>query len=48
MSVPLYPNQCPTCGAEPNKPCRTLKTKRVTDTHLARIDARYSAKTKET
>lgn len=36
MSRTIYFNWCPTCGAEPRKPCRTLKTKRVTDTHAAR------------
>lgn len=33
-----YGVACPICGAGPNEACRTLKTKRVTDTHKARID----------
>jgi hypothetical protein len=28
---------CPTCGAFPRDPCRTLTTGRVTDTHAARM-----------
>lgn len=32
-----YPHGCTTCGAGPRQPCRTLRTGRVTDTHLARI-----------
>ena len=32
-----YPNVCPVCFAKPKQPCRTLKTGRVTDTHLVRI-----------
>lgn len=34
-----YPVICPTCGAGPSRPCRTMSTGRVTDTHQARIDA---------
>ena len=33
----LYYNWCGVCRAEPRKPCRTLTTGRVTDTHAARI-----------
>lgn len=36
-----YAVVCPTCGAGPKKPCRFKITKRVTDTHRARIDAAY-------
>lgn len=36
-----YENTCPVCGAGPKQPCRTKITKRVTDTHLPRIDAAY-------
>jgi hypothetical protein len=32
-----YPRPCPTCGAEPYQPCRSLTTGRVTDTHHARL-----------
>jgi hypothetical protein len=32
---------CPKCGANPNEPCRTLTTGRVTDLHEARCDAFY-------
>lgn len=33
-----YPRSCPTCKAAPYRPCRSLGTGRVTDTHLARIN----------
>lgn len=36
-----YPVACPTCEAAPKKPCRSKITKRITDTHRARIDAAY-------
>lgn len=42
MRTPLYFNWCPTCGAEPRKPCRTRKTKRVTDTHSARLHSQQT------
>ena len=32
-----YPATCPACGAVPFAACRTARTGRVTDTHLARI-----------
>lgn len=32
-----YRASCPTCKAESFMPCRTLKTKRVTDTHAGRV-----------
>ena len=44
MSAIQYQVACPTCSAEPERPCRTLTTNRVTDTHLARIDAAYAPK----
>lgn len=31
-----YGVPCPTCGAGPYAPCRSLTTRRVTDTHAAR------------
>ncbi len=34
-----YRNVCPKCKARSFEPCRTLKTGRVTDTHLSRVDA---------
>ena len=37
-----YRNVCLVCHAPGLSPCRTLKTRRVTDTHKARIDAAYS------
>jgi hypothetical protein len=30
--------ECPACGSEPGRRCRTLRTNRSTDTHLARWD----------
>lgn len=36
-----YDVTCPKCLARPKEPCRSLRTRRVTDTHLARIDAAY-------
>lgn len=33
-----YAQPCPVCAAGPFAPCRTRKTGRVTDTHLARLD----------
>lgn len=30
---------CPKCGAKKGDRCRSLTTNRVTDTHVARIDA---------
>ena len=38
-----YNITCPVCAAGPLLPCRTLKTGRVTDTHLKRIDVAYPA-----
>lgn len=38
-----YGVACPTCGVAPNEPCRARKSKRVTDTHAARIAAAYPA-----
>jgi hypothetical protein len=38
-----YNVTCPVCNAQPLTPCRTLRTGRVTDTHLARIEARYGS-----
>jgi hypothetical protein len=32
-----YARGCPTCGAGPYQPCRTLTTGRVTDTHMKRL-----------
>lgn len=37
-----YSVMCPICKALPFAPCRTLITRRVTDTHLARIDVAYN------
>ncbi|MBO0813606.1 MAG: hypothetical protein J2P30_00405 [Actinobacteria bacterium] len=31
--------RCPKCGAEPGKRCRTLKTGRPTDFHMARANS---------
>lgn len=39
MSTPNYPVSCPTCGVEPGARCRSLTTRRTTDTHIARIMA---------
>jgi len=36
MEHPNLNVPCPTCGAEPGERCRTLKTRRTTDTHNAR------------
>lgn len=36
-----YPNSCSTCGAKPYEPCRSLRTKRVTDAHQPRISAQF-------
>lgn len=38
-----YAVACPTCEAPPKDPCRTLRTLRVTDTHLDRIERAYPA-----
>lgn len=32
-----YRVECSYCGAKIGEPCRTLKTRRVTDTHVDRI-----------
>jgi hypothetical protein len=33
---------CPTCGAQPGEPCRTLTTgARSADSHVARVNARW-------
>lgn len=32
---------CPKCGAAEGERCRSLTTRRVTDTHVARFDAFY-------
>lgn len=32
-----YTVPCRACGAEPQQPCRTLASGRVTDTHQSRI-----------
>lgn len=42
MRVPMYFNWCPTCGAEPRRPCRTTTSGRVTDTHQLRIRTQKS------
>lgn len=42
MRTPLYFNWCPTCGAEPRRPCRTRVSGRVTDTHQGRLYTRHS------
>lgn len=34
-----YFKVCPVCGAGSYKPCKTIKTRRVTDTHLPRINS---------
>ena len=39
MSNPGPDIECPVCGVPPRARCRTLVTKRSTDTHLARYDA---------
>lgn len=39
-----YPAGCPTCGADVGQPCRSLRTRRVTDTHKARIGASYPSR----
>lgn len=36
-----YPNTCPTCGAAPERPCRSLTTGRTTDTHKSRITSQH-------
>lgn len=36
-----YANTCPTCHAGPQEPCRSKITRRVTDTHRARIDTQF-------
>lgn len=33
---------CPRCSALGGEPCRTLTTRRVTDTHTARFGASYA------
>lgn len=37
-----YPTGCTTCGAVRGQPCRSLRTRRVTDTHIARINAAHA------
>lgn len=37
-----YRNTCPVCKAGFKMPCRTLKTGRVTDTHMARVQAQFN------
>lgn len=36
---------CPTCGVEARLRCRSLTTRRSTDTHVARYDALYDRQT---
>jgi len=36
MSDERFAESCSKCGAPSGKPCRTLATRRVTDTHKAR------------
>ena len=36
-----YAVSCPYCLAGPHKPCRTIGTGRVTDTHRARLAVAY-------
>ena len=43
MTNPNLDVPCPTCGAEPGKRCRTLKTGRTTDTHNARWNQQWPA-----
>ncbi len=38
---PRYNWPCPTCKAPAGERCRSLTTNRVTDTHMARLMARY-------
>lgn len=33
-----YDVGCPRCGAQAFEPCRSARTRRVTDTHAARMD----------
>src|SRR5215207_6533154 len=33
-----YRKACPRCEAEPGQPCRTLKTDRITNAHVVRIE----------
>ena len=35
--------ECPKCGARVGDRCETLTTGRTTDTHLARVEARWPA-----
>ncbi len=37
---------CPACGAFAGEPCRTAKTKRVTDSHSARFSEEAAEQTK--
>lgn len=37
-----YDVPCSFCGAKAFEPCRSIKTRRVTDTHSARIHDYYS------
>lgn len=39
MHRPTYFNWCPSCGAQPRERCRTLRTRRSTDTHMARMNS---------
>lgn len=39
-----YAATCPRCSAKPKEPCRAIKSGRVTDTHIARIEANYRVK----
>lgn len=41
MSIwqPWLANPCPKCGAKAGERCRSLTTRRVTDTHVARETA---------
>lgn len=40
-----YRNVCPKCKAKSYEPCRTLKTGRVTDTHMQRVQNQFNART---
>jgi hypothetical protein len=43
-----YGAPCATCGAAPYEPCRTRQTRRVTDTHDARLRTVPITTTRET
>ena len=45
--IPPFNVQCPECLELRGRPCRTLTTKRVTDTHMSRFDRAYGHKPKE-